>query len=353
MARPPRQLQPSSGNRSAWGVLLVVMAGVAASCLPSELELIGNQGGQGGTGGGGNSGVGAHAGIGGSEASPGAAAQGGAAGEQADTACGNGSVDQASEQCDDGNIIDGDGCSSTCELKCEDLSAVFNPGNRSCYFWTDAMTWSDAQAWCEERGAHLVTISSQAEQDFVESQINQNVIIWIGATDGLSCNQAATGEYQWVTGQPLTFEAWDTDEPDGALQTCATANCYEHCAILRWRDGLFVWSDVCCETLWQPFCEWDAPGYATPPGAGGAGGAGAGGFGGAGDGCSCGRTLPWMGGTAVSQPLQGGSDCVTFQGATFEARGSGEINYFNVECPPEGDRVEWCDTSPQFYERCE
>jgi cysteine-rich repeat protein len=34
--------------------------------------------------------------------------------------CGDGSVNQEWEQCDDGNTLDGDGCSETCQLEIDD-----------------------------------------------------------------------------------------------------------------------------------------------------------------------------------------------------------------------------------------
>jgi len=47
---------------------------------------------------------------------PGGVAPGGAAPGGVVNPCGNGKLD-AGEECDDGNIIDGDGCSSTCKLE--------------------------------------------------------------------------------------------------------------------------------------------------------------------------------------------------------------------------------------------
>jgi len=42
--------------------------------------------------------------------------------------CGNGNPNDAGEQCDDGNVVSGDGCSSTCQLEyCGDRKVNNNP----------------------------------------------------------------------------------------------------------------------------------------------------------------------------------------------------------------------------------
>jgi len=71
-------------------------------------------------------------------------------------------------------------------------------------------TWFDAKTDCESRGGHLVTISSQEENDFVINLIGPNSI-WIGLTD-----ESIEGSWEWVTGEPVTYTNWSQDEPNDA-----------------------------------------------------------------------------------------------------------------------------------------
>lgn len=77
----------------------------------------GEGGGEAGSGGsGGSGGAGASGGGGGEGGVGGAAGEGGAGGQG--PVCGDGEIDQdGGEECDDGNLDDGDGCSSTCKFE--------------------------------------------------------------------------------------------------------------------------------------------------------------------------------------------------------------------------------------------
>jgi alpha-tubulin suppressor-like RCC1 family protein/uncharacterized protein (DUF2141 family) len=74
-----------------------------------------------------------------------------------------------------------------------------------------SMTWSDAKGYCENIGAHLLTINSQQEQDYITSVFGSD-IVWLGATDA-----GHEGLWTWVTGEPFTYENWETlyNEPNG------------------------------------------------------------------------------------------------------------------------------------------
>ena len=72
------------------------------------------------------------------------------------------------------------------------------------------MTWQDAQAYCEDIGGHLVTITSQAEQDFVyTSLVEKYGVAMIGLNDA-----ASEGTWEWVTGEPFSYANWDGGEPN-------------------------------------------------------------------------------------------------------------------------------------------
>lgn len=71
-------------------------------------------------------------------------------------------------------------------------------------------TWPQAKADAESRGGHLATITSQAEFDYVRSLgVLPSEGYWLGATD-----EANPGVWVWVTGEPWSFTAWASGEPN-------------------------------------------------------------------------------------------------------------------------------------------
>ncbi|MBR6785990.1 MAG: leucine-rich repeat protein, partial [Clostridia bacterium] len=71
-------------------------------------------------------------------------------------------------------------------------------------------SWEEAKLICEMLGGHLVTISSQAENDVVTSLVSgKNYAYWIGATDSKT-----EGTWEWVTGEAFSFSAWNANQPD-------------------------------------------------------------------------------------------------------------------------------------------
>ena len=77
----------------------------------------------------------------------------------------------------------------------------------SCYkFLSDSKSWTLAERDCVERGAHLVSIHSDEEKDFVNNLIGDSDLtdgqIWIGLKkDGNS--------WLWTDGSRFNYENWD------------------------------------------------------------------------------------------------------------------------------------------------
>ena len=111
-------------------------------------------------------------------------------------------------------------------------------------------TWFQAKTKCEQLGGHLVTITSQGEQNFVNSMLDVDkswTYYWLGATDEVS-----EGNWRWVTGEPFNYTAWNPGEPNNI-----TGN--ENYLHMSTKDG--KWNDtVATLTLAESgyICEWDS-----------------------------------------------------------------------------------------------
>jgi len=83
------------------------------------------------------------------------------------------------------------------------------------FFVHKPMTWHEARDYARSLGGHLVTTSDFDENAFVNdlsSEIaggqGRTGACWIGLTD-----EANPGDFVWVTGEPLVFEAWYYNPP--------------------------------------------------------------------------------------------------------------------------------------------
>lgn len=75
-----------------------------------------------------------------------------------------------------------------------------------------SMSWTDAKAYCEELGGHLVTITTQSEQTFIENTfLSGSSTMWFYMIGGYRKSHTST-EWQWITGENFDFENWSTPE---------------------------------------------------------------------------------------------------------------------------------------------
>ena len=82
------------------------------------------------------------------------------------------------------------------------------------YAFDEGKTWTEAKEKCEVIGGHLVTISTQEEQEIVESIIKNGTksCYWLGGTD-----EIAEGQWKWITGEEFKYTHWAKDMPDNFL----------------------------------------------------------------------------------------------------------------------------------------
>jgi hypothetical protein len=70
----------------------------------------------------------------------------------------------------------------------------------------------DAQADCKAQGGHLTTVTSKAENNFLNTQMAQYAsYFWIGASDTI-----VEGQWKWATGEPWNYTAWADSQPSSS-----------------------------------------------------------------------------------------------------------------------------------------
>ncbi len=130
--------------------------------------------------------------------------------------------------------------------KTEPVKTVFN--GHTYYYFTEPMTWYEAKKLCENLGGHLVTINSAEENAYLYDLIDPSRSVWIGATD-----RDKEGTFSWVTGEPFSYENWETGQPDNWLgETTGDEN---FAMILSESGGR--WNDAQGVDLEYFICEFD------------------------------------------------------------------------------------------------
>lgn len=113
------------------------------------------------------------------------------------------------------------------------LADITDPATGIRYIAVPATTWPLAEAFAQQLGAHLVSINSQSEQDFVWQNFGNlggvDRRVWIGFSDF-----ASEGVWSWSDGSDASYTNWNAGEPNNSGAT-------EHYAELlgstgRWND---------------------------------------------------------------------------------------------------------------------
>lgn len=130
----------------------------------------------------------------------------------------------------------------------------------------ESLTWDDANSYCNELNGHLVTITTEDEQKFIETLLENGgqKQYWIG--------MKTEGAPTWVTGETYQYSNWDRGEPNNNRKSGATEDCVHIYNVANPAVGgseRFKWNDMFNDNTYPGeenhfsleyvgfICEWD------------------------------------------------------------------------------------------------
>lgn len=120
----------------------------------------------------------------------------------------------------------------------------WKPFGSHCYFTSrDSASWSDSEEKCSHRGAHLLVIHSQEEQDFLPRILDTHAAYFIGLSD------PGHRQWQWVDQTPYNGNAtfWHEGEPSSDNEQCVIINHHKNTG--------WGWSDSSCSDKQKLVCQ--------------------------------------------------------------------------------------------------
>jgi surface protein len=112
-------------------------------------------------------------------------------------------------------------------------------------------SWEAAKAYCESRGGHLATITSEEENQMLYAFMKERG--YTSAYVGLS-DKEEEGEWKWVTGEEAVYSNWNELEPGGGESENYAMFFYIY-EDGTWNDGGF--SDRIYDGGNAYICEWE------------------------------------------------------------------------------------------------
>ena len=139
-----------------------------------------------------------------------------------------------------------------------DISGFQHIGSleQSHYYVSEAsILWEEAKINCELMGGHLVTISSEEENELVWQGVyanglnpggSNNYQAWIGLYQNFDAPDYSepAGGWEWVTGEPVEYSNWGSTEPNNTDQGYFVHMTDANGACLEGDDICGTWDDA-------------------------------------------------------------------------------------------------------------
>ncbi|CAO2605712.1 C-type lectin domain family 4 member F [Lemmus lemmus] len=113
------------------------------------------------------------------------------------------------------------------------------------YFSHEKKSWHEAEKFCVSQGAHLASVTSQEEKEFLE-KFTSTTYHWIGLTD-----HGTEGNWYWADGTPFNHaqsnEFWAKNQPDNWRHPSGEV---EDCVHMQ-----HLWNDMVCGAAYPWVCE--------------------------------------------------------------------------------------------------
>lgn len=104
---------------------------------------------------------------------------------------------------------------------------TWNGNTYDIFHFEGSLTWDEARMMAESMGGHLVTITSEAENDFVSSLVSDYGVgnrerYWLGgyqhaAGTGATYESDPSAGWAWVTGEEWAYTNWAANEPNNGV----------------------------------------------------------------------------------------------------------------------------------------
>ena len=127
----------------------------------------------------------------------------------------------------------------------QDCEQPWVANGQHCYFWSNhSNTWDGAEQFCQTKGGHLASVTSNATNEYILRGIKTRKItenMWIGGTD-----KDEEGVWKWIDGSPWEFTFWALYRPGPNERQ----NCLHYDASTD-----FKWWDYKCDFFYKFLCR--------------------------------------------------------------------------------------------------